>query len=709
MRLDEPPVVGSARARALHDAHPGFEAVLVGSRAGDDPPAPSTGPLGSSLRELGLTVRVGPHRDGTDPPDPREALPSLPASRPSSPADASAVLARLARVAADNDVVPLLVGAADLSLSPVALIDVVDGPGAQTAAVTLEPSQVVSAARHGTLAPVRVSRTRRIESSGTAHHSVSRPSGYALGLLRVSGADRARAAVLWRDAARTLAGRELGEVAPTDLALLALVRGGLPVVALPLGLYAVEKGGLEVTTASGSGWQQRLRSSSRGDDGAFSRAVVRPVSRRVTAVGLRLDWRPNVVTFVSFALGLIAALLVLFDTWWAFAAAAVLLQLSLVVDCVDGEIARFTRSYSKLGAWLDGVSDRIKEFAVIATVTVVGVRQGHDLWGLAIALITVLTIRQIEDHAYHARLRAAVARPDRTTPLTQRDDGGPAGASDSFAEPVTGRSHVVRTVKQILHVPIAERYLIMSVGLLTGSAVVLLVALAVAVGVAFLWTHVGRIVRALARRDGFDPDRPDATLILLMDLGPLSQGVAAAVRASVVVAWAAVLLVGFASVVAGLNVDPVSLAAPLGPLAAVAAVAVAAFLLGPGCMTAARSRLGWQLPGWIVAGEGALVLGVTAGLPSSQQWVGYAWFGAIAWHHYDVTYRVRETGRGPADWVARLTLGAEGRMLLVVLWWALGWNPAILFGVATPLLLLGWFGESRYSWRSMGGPQADSH
>ncbi len=709
MRLDEPPVVGSARARALHDTHPGFEAVLVGARVGDDQPARSTAALGSSLRELGVVVRAGPSSGGAEPPDPREALPSLPASRPSAPADALADLARLATMAADNDVVPLLVGADDLSLSPVALLDVVDGPGAHTGAVTLEPTQVVSCARQGTLAPVRVSRTRRIESSGTARHSVSSPTGYALGLIRVSGADRARAAVLWRDAARTLAGRELGEVAPVDLALLALVRGGLPVLALPLGLYAVAKSGREVTAASGSGWQQRLRSSSRGDDGAFSRAVVRPVSRRVTAVGLRLDWRPNVVTFVSFVLGLIAALLVLFDTWWAFAAAAVLLQLSLVVDCVDGEIARFTRSYSKLGAWLDGVSDRIKEFAVIATVTVVGVRQGHDLWGLAIALITVLTIRQIEDHAYHARLRAAAARPGRTVPLTHSDDGGPAGASGSVAEPVTGRARVVRTVKQVLHVPIAERYLIMSVGLLTGSALALLVALAVAVGVAFLWTHVGRILRALAGRDGFDPDHPDATLTILMDLGPLARSLAAVVRAPVVVAWVAVLLVGVAAVVVGRNVGPVSLATSRGPLAAVAAVAVAAFLIGPGCVTAARSRLGWQLPGWIVAAEGALVLAVTAGLPLSQQWVGYAWFGAIAWHHYDVTYRVRETGRGPAGWVARVTLGVEGRMLLVVLWWALGWDPAILFGFATPLLLLGWFGESRYSWRSMVGPQADSH
>ncbi|MDN5778492.1 MAG: CDP-alcohol phosphatidyltransferase family protein [Humibacillus sp.] len=600
---------------------------------------------------------------------------------------------------------PLLIGAADLSVSPVALIDVVDGPGPETGAVTLEPPQVVSTARHGLLALVRVSRTKHIESSGTARHSVSDPSGYSAGLLRVSGADRGRAAVLWRDAARTLSDSELRDVAPIDLALLTLVRGGLPVTSLPLGLYSLHKGETPVTAVPGSGWQQRLRNSSRGDDGAFSRTFVRPVSRRLTSVGLRLDWRPNVVTFASFVLGLLAAAMVLAGTRCAFVVAAGLLLLSLVVDCVDGEIARFTRSYSKFGAWLDGVSDRIKEFAVIATVTVVGVRQGHELWSLSIVLITMLTIRQIEDHAYHARLRAAAPQPGRVVPLTQRDDGGPDTAVTSVAEPLTSRQRLVRTIKQVLHVPIAERYLIMAVGLLTGSPVALLVALTVAVGVAFLWTHFGRLIRALTGRDHFDPTRPDVSLNILMDLGPLARSLAATVRAPVVAAWVAVVLVGFGSVDLFLDATHGRVLSRLAP---VAAVALAAVLLGPGCVGASRSRLGWQLPGWIVASEGALVLGVTAGLEPSTQWVGYAWFGAIAWHHYDITYRVRETGRGPSAWVERLTLGAEGRMLLLVLWWALGWDVALLCGVATPLLLFGWFGESRYSWRSMVRPQSGS-
>lgn len=677
MSLDEPPLVGSPNARALHRAHPALTAVIVGPHDKQLSVDSSPTCLASSLSELDVPMTE---------------------VRSSASEGAGSELVLLAAEAEHTGTAPLLVGAADLSVGPVALIDVVDGPGAATGAVTVEPFQVPRSRERAALAPVRVSRTGRIESSGSLTHSVSSPTAFTVGLLRVAADDRVRAAALWRAAARELPAGDVGGSHSIDLALLALVRGGVTVASLPLGRYSMRRGGMPVSAAAGSGWQQRLRNSSRGDDGAFSRTFVRPMSRRLTAAGLRRDWRPNHVTVASLLIGLLAAAVVLGNSWWCFALAALLLQLSLVVDCVDGEIARFTRSYSPLGAWLDGVSDRIKEFAVIATVATVGVRQGHDLWGLAVAIVAVLTIRQVEDYSYHARLRASAAPASRLLPFRQPDDGGSNELAKTVQESPTGPERWIRTIKQVLHVPIAERYLIMSIGLLTGSPVVFLVALATAVALALVWTHAGRTVRALRGRDEFDPSRPDPRLTELLDLGPLARGLTGIAQASAAVAWLAVALVGLAFAMVRLEVVS---AGTTGALAPVVAVAMAAVVLGPGCGRAARTRLGWQLPGWIVACEGALVLGVTSGLAPWELGAGYAWFAAIAWHHYDAIYRVRETGRGPAPWVQSLTLGAEGRLLLVVLWWALGWDMGVLFGVAAPLLLFGWFAESGYSWRSM--------
>ena len=43
---------------------------------------------------------------------------------------------------------------------------------------------------------------------------------------------------------------------------------------------------------------------------------------------------------------------------WGLVAGAVLLQVAFTTDCVDGQLARYTRQFSKLGAWLDSVFDR---------------------------------------------------------------------------------------------------------------------------------------------------------------------------------------------------------------------------------------------------------------------------------------------------------------------------------------------------------------
>ncbi|MEO6996457.1 MAG: DUF5941 domain-containing protein [Terracoccus sp.] len=732
MSLDEGPLVGSDSARALRSPTREMDVIALGpGDAGEV--AAAVAPFGA--RVIGRTAQAESSPASWPLSWPSSSSPSAaPAVEPTvEPTVSHAVeqwpdLVLAADAAELRDDRPLVLVAADLRLSPVALLDVLDGPAQSTATLVLDPAQVLDGS---SLATVRTARTRLVTAAGAGVEVAPHATGYALGLIRLAGCDRAAAARLWRDAGGapqrsdaaatresaadmvdrptdTTADAAEGVTAPhpVDLALRALVMGGLGVAAQPLGLYGVSRGATRVTAAAGGPWQQRLRTSSRGNDSPFSKAVIRPLSRRLTAVGLRHDWTPNAVTAASLTIGLGAAAMVLVDTWWAWALAAVLLQLSLVVDCVDGEIARFTRTYSPLGAWLDGVSDRVKEFAVVGTVTAVGLRAGHDLWGLAIALVAVLTIRQVEDQGYNTRLRLAAAAAADAAAAAADAHEPPSGSisedAATYLRPSSPslRTRTVTTVKQVLHVPIAERYLVMSLGLLTHDPVLLLGALSVAVGVALLWTHVGRIVRAVTHRDLFTPDRPDPDLVALLDLGPIARGLMAMVNGPVALAWAAVVLGGAASVL-------VVTGAP--PFAAVGAVALAAAVLGPGSAGAGSTRLGWQLPGAMVAAEASVVAAVAAQLPPGQGVLAYLWFGAVAWHLYDMTYRLRETGERPAPWVQRLTLGVEGRILLVVLWWALGWNVATVFAIGTPVLLLGWFGESRYSWRSMVRPLSGSH
>ena len=62
-------------------------------------------------------------------------------------------------------------------------------------------------------------------------------------------------------------------------------------------------------------------------------------------------------------------------------AGAVLLQVAFTLDCVDGQLARYTRTFTKLGAWLDSIFDRGKEYVVFAGLAIGASAHGRS--GLA--------------------------------------------------------------------------------------------------------------------------------------------------------------------------------------------------------------------------------------------------------------------------------------------------------------------------------------
>ena len=68
---------------------------------------------------------------------------------------------------------------------------------------------------------------------------------------------------------------------------------------------------------------------------------------------------PNVVTIGSFLLYSVAAALIVAGGWWSTAAALVL-PLSYTLDCLDGQLARFTGKTSAVGDYLDKTLDVLK-------------------------------------------------------------------------------------------------------------------------------------------------------------------------------------------------------------------------------------------------------------------------------------------------------------------------------------------------------------
>jgi phosphatidylglycerophosphate synthase len=120
----------------------------------------------------------------------------------------------------------------------------------------------------------------------------------------------------------------------------------------------------------------------------FSMRITRVLARRSLAV------TPNHVTIVAIIVGLISALMVSRGGWANVAIAGVLLELNSILDSCDGELARLRYQYSKLGQWLDNLSDDVVDnvFIIGAGVACGGVW----LWlGLAAAcgrwLVSIVT------------------------------------------------------------------------------------------------------------------------------------------------------------------------------------------------------------------------------------------------------------------------------------------------------------------------------
>src|SRR5258707_5002148 len=101
----------------------------------------------------------------------------------------------------------------------------------------------------------------------------------------------------------------------------------------------------------------------------WNRFVARPLAAVLLVPLARTRVTPNQVTLatlVVFAAG--AAMLALRPGRGALVGAAAILELSYVLDCVDGQLARWKGTSSPVGAHLDFLMDEIKAFVLVAAV-----------------------------------------------------------------------------------------------------------------------------------------------------------------------------------------------------------------------------------------------------------------------------------------------------------------------------------------------------
>jgi Family of unknown function (DUF5941)/CDP-alcohol phosphatidyltransferase len=422
------------------------------------------------------------------------------------------------------------------------------------------------------------SRRGRITSAASPYHAVYRPTGTFLGVLKVAPADVPalvaaaerlaplsaappaewlqeldRKEATWRLAlARLAAGGELEldeedasqaapvALSPEDEARLRNRMAAAPDDAVALLLVGLVRGGAQLggshlrrlywsrpLTAETAAESEReideidedrvlLDSAVKGTDGFFTTFFVSPYSRYIARWAARRGLTPNQVTTASMLIGVLAAAAFATGERWGLVTGAVLLQLAFTTDCVDGQLARYTRTFSKLGAWLDSVFDRTKEYLAFAGLAIGASRMGDPVWLLACAAITAQTVRHMSDFSFGTTQQQAI-RATTQPPIEQSLDAGGAAAAarrDGGA-PVEAprersaadralsawrrldRAPGVRWAKRVLSFPIGERFAAISITAALWTPRVTFVVLLSCAAVAGLYTQTGRVLRSV--------------------------------------------------------------------------------------------------------------------------------------------------------------------------------------------------------------------
>jgi phosphatidylglycerophosphate synthase len=246
----------------------------------------------------------------------------------------------------------------------------------------------------------------------------------------------------------------------------------------------------------------RLKLANRANDGFFSVFFLRRVSKLLTWAAVKIGATPNQVTIASFAIGLYAAFLFAQGDTWSLIGGAILLQVSIIVDCVDGEIARYTRKFSELGAWLDAITDRVKEYAVFLGLAYGAfVNNGQNLWVLAAVLMAIQTFRHLSDYNFSQVVKARAAE-EIPVPVDFMADWD--GVTSQMEELNSNDEHAFTKKRirywlgKIVIFPIGERWLAISFTAAVGGALFTFTVLPVLAGISMFWVYRVRISKTLA-------------------------------------------------------------------------------------------------------------------------------------------------------------------------------------------------------------------
>ena len=126
----------------------------------------------------------------------------------------------------------------------------------------------------------------------------------------------------------------------------------------------------------------------------FEQVFFRKISRIITPQLAKTKVSPTVINILGFLIGIGGLLMVALGSYWVRVGGGLVLIISYLLDCVDGELARGYKMSDKFGALLDTTLDSIKESFVMFALGGAYFIQTHD-GHIEIYLVTILFLQRM--------------------------------------------------------------------------------------------------------------------------------------------------------------------------------------------------------------------------------------------------------------------------------------------------------------------------
>ena len=139
--------------------------------------------------------------------------------------------------------------------------------------------------------------------------------------------------------------------------------------------------------------RKRLRITFQPREEWWSRVFATPIAHLILTVVA--DWRwvtPNRLTILSFGITILSGTLILVGDARSLIGAGVVLQIAYIIDCMDGQLARYRGVSSRVGSLLDKWSDFVKFPFVVVALTLLAYSQHPTPTPILLGLTTVFLI-----------------------------------------------------------------------------------------------------------------------------------------------------------------------------------------------------------------------------------------------------------------------------------------------------------------------------